>query len=74
MRAALYLTRLQTIDPAQFATYNSVECVTTVHPFLCAPLTSHSVGAVFKMTVHAEPDLGLGMHIAVTGLYGFLII
>lgn len=51
----------QTIDPAQFAAYNSIECVFRRSYLSLLPLTSFSVGSVFKLTVHVEPDLGLGM-------------
>ena len=69
------LTRFQTIDPAQFAAYNSVECVIllTAHSLYAMPFHTYydvvltrvkpvSVGSVFKLTVHAEPDLDLGVH------------
>jgi len=42
----------ETIDPAQFAAYNSID-----------------VAAVFKMTVHAEPDLGLGLNLVRSDLW-----
>jgi hypothetical protein len=69
------LTRFQTIDPAQFAAYNSVECVILLTANALYAMPNHtyydvvftcvktiSVGSVFKLTVHAEPDLGLGVH------------
>ena len=59
--SAFHVTLCQTIDPAQFAAYNSVECVIMFNfMFFCPHFTWCSVGAVFKLTVHAEPDLGLG--------------
>jgi hypothetical protein len=34
---ALHLIRFQTIDPAQFAAYNSVECVVALLPHCVLP-------------------------------------
>ena len=45
--------------------FNRVRDHVSAH-FFAPCLTLSSVAAVFKMTVHAEPDLGLGMCPAVT--------